>query len=427
MDISLYDMISNEYAELATVNTVDMMNAISHQIEDAVIQHEMPVDFFAGFERFSNFPHQMRRYQRLGRVARRVYIFGVPDVSPPPIAGIEYKPLSATNALSREWFVVVNTPDFWTALLTQELDGRDSQGRRRFRGLWTYNEEVVERAYLLLCQSLNMPYRPVKQRNYQKQSEVLAGISRQLIAGMDQATSSAQRRWKQLATLHQVMQLVQQENDPSKLLEGVVQTLHTTFGAHSVVMARWRADGNISVEAQAGAVGQPFNTVEGTPVYRAVRENRAILIPDLQASDDREPMLPMARSLLVVPLMNQKEALGILAVGSQRAQDWDEDDVRTVSAVGAVLSYTLSQLSGGDAQAKLVRIERGLHTVRKQVLSLSSLLMRMESTGPYTRPQQALLNQVLDARDSVAAVFGLPNTLPRRIQGQANTGDAAER
>ena len=75
MNISIYRSTAGQYENLRSVNKVPMMNAISHSIEEQVINHALPVNFYAGFERLSRFPAQTLLYGRLGAAARRVYIF----------------------------------------------------------------------------------------------------------------------------------------------------------------------------------------------------------------------------------------------------------------------------------------------------------------------------------------------------------------
>jgi Sensory domain in DIguanylate Cyclases and Two-component system len=88
MDISLYRMIPPDAQDSVFVNSVSLMNVISHEIEDIVVNNRLPVDFYAGFQRFSYFQRQVKRYRRLAAVCRRVYVWGVPDVDPPTIPGV---------------------------------------------------------------------------------------------------------------------------------------------------------------------------------------------------------------------------------------------------------------------------------------------------------------------------------------------------
>ncbi|GAB4128540.1 MAG: hypothetical protein Fur005_03840 [Roseiflexaceae bacterium] len=191
MDISLYRMIPKSAGESVFVNTVPLMNIISHEIEEAVIRNGLKVDFYAGFQRYSFFTRQIKRYQRLARVCRRVHVWGIPDVTPPSIPGVEYHPLTPTQALAREWFLIVDTPQFFTALLTEEQTyGQEvPKGARTFQGIWTYDQDLVGKGYLLLSQVLGQGYSPVQQRDYAEQNRVLVQISNRLVQRHDRQIS----------------------------------------------------------------------------------------------------------------------------------------------------------------------------------------------------------------------------------------------
>ena len=425
MDISLYGMIIAEYQDVTSVNTVDMMNAISHQIEDAVIKHELAVDFWAGFQRFSYFGAQKPRYQQLGKVARRVHIFGVADVEPPPIAGIEYRAIDAQTALAGEWFLVINTPTFWTALLTRELEGRDSHGKRRFQGMWTYDETVVDRAYLLLCQSTNMPYRPVKHRNYQRQGEILADISSHLITQLDTTTGLANRRWKQVCTLQQIAQRVA-TTTPEGLLNEVVRVLHTTLGAQGAAVVGMDASNAPTLLAQAGYVGNPSMGTQAAPsaLARVVAQNTPIVIHDIPAMEP-ESVFPLGRSLVAVPIQGRDGVMGVLAISAKEECQWSDDDARTLAGVAALVSNTLQATDAmlTSANERVKKMERGLGLLRKQVQQLGGTLAKVPTTGSYSVGQQTVLNQALEQHDVMTAALGLPATMPRIT----HNGDAPTR
>ncbi len=187
MDISLYRMLPPDAQSSVFVNSVPMMNVISHEIEDVIVNNRLPVDFYAGFQRFSYFERQVKRYRRLAAVCRRVYIWGVADINPPAIPGVEFIPVSPDSDIAREWFLVVDTPNFFTALLTQEATyGQDlPKGQRRFQGVWTYDESLVARSYLLISQMLGQQFRPTLQRDYQCQNGYLVQISNRLVQRQD--------------------------------------------------------------------------------------------------------------------------------------------------------------------------------------------------------------------------------------------------
>ncbi|MCU0491078.1 MAG: ATP-binding protein [Chloroflexaceae bacterium] len=195
MDISLYRMIPPDVRDTVFVNSVPLMNVISHEIEDVVINNELPVDFYAGFQCFSFFARQLNRYRKLAAICRRVFVWGVADITPPAIPGVEYIPISPDDSLAREWFLVVDTPEFFTALLTQEqtYGQQVAPGQRRFKGIWTYDPDLVGRSYLLLSQVLGQHFKPVQQRNYERQNRFLIQISNRLVKRQDRTDNALQR------------------------------------------------------------------------------------------------------------------------------------------------------------------------------------------------------------------------------------------
>ncbi len=218
------------------------MNTISHQIEDQIIQHQLLVDFFAGFQRLSNFPDQHRRYGRLGGICRRVYVFGVPDYQPPPVAGIEFVDISATSALACEWFLLVDTPGFWVTLVAKEVDGKDPiTSGRRFDGIWSFDEAVVDRISLLISQVMEIPYQPVRQRNYSQQNAHISEICNRMLGTLEQSESINQRRWMQLRAVQSIAEIC--SRNPLELLRDAARILHSIL-AQQVPLSSFKQQTN---------------------------------------------------------------------------------------------------------------------------------------------------------------------------------------
>jgi len=340
MTVSLFRSIASQYKDLRGVNTVAIMNTISRLIENQIIDNHLPVNFYAGFERFSNFPDQLRRYSRLGAVCRRVYVFGVPDIRPPSIPGIEFIELSPSSPLAHEWFLLVDTPDFWTTLLTQEVDGRDqATGGRRFDGLWSFDEQVIDRVSLLMSQVMEVPYTPVAQRNTVRQSQHVADISGHLITSLDTAKLTNQRRWRQICTLQKLAELSLQNKPLNVLLNDAAQLLHTIFGATDVAIT-------LSEDSQhhvmIGAVGNVITgkqsfLIDSGPSATAISQERLVQVDDMRQIRERDACLPMALSLCTAPLIGRSRIQGVLAVGNTKPGMWNEEDGATITAFANLL------------------------------------------------------------------------------------------
>jgi len=427
MSISLFRAIAGQYQNLRTVNTVTMMNVISHEIEDQVINQQMPVDFYAGFQRFSNFPQQLRRYSRLGAVCRRVYVFGVPDVRPPVIPGIEFIELDPTSALAREWFVLVDTSDFWTILAAQEMGGRDQvMGGRRFDGVWSYDTTVVERASLLISQELADFYEPVATRHYDRQSAAIATISGNLIKSLEQSQIVNRRRWVQLCTLHTFAEAVLKgyttpallvNHCPGHLFEDIMQTLRTVFGAAAVSIALHDRNGGyatVAVEGDGSNGHQTLYPGEG-PSGQAINQGRAILVPDTRRQQEQDTLLPAAASLIAAPIIGRRNKYGVIAVGGAEANQWNEEDTRTVQTLARMLAAVIEQnmelnQSQTQADAYTRNLEQAVQRLRQPVGYLLSLTQQLRDAGTLNSAQQETLTQFELLTGSLARVLGVSAT-----------------
>jgi class 3 adenylate cyclase/DICT domain-containing protein len=145
------------------------MTIISYEIENATIIDGAHNIVFSGFQRFSRFLTQLDRYQQLARQAQRVYVFGIADVTPPAIPNVTFVPLTSKHQLAKEWFVLSYGPDYFSALATEELTHFDDPDETRvFKGVWTFDKEMVSILYEWLCREVNdyaalaeeIPYRP---------------------------------------------------------------------------------------------------------------------------------------------------------------------------------------------------------------------------------------------------------------------------
>ncbi len=83
---SIYGLLQSARTQRALLHHRSVMLILSHEIENAVIKGEARGRIFAGFQRMSRFLPQEERYRQLAEIAESIYVFGVMDVEPPPIA-----------------------------------------------------------------------------------------------------------------------------------------------------------------------------------------------------------------------------------------------------------------------------------------------------------------------------------------------------
>lgn len=419
MDISLFRSVASQYQHIRRVNTVSMMNVISHQIEDQVIQHKLSVDFYAGFQKFSNFPDQLRRYSRLGAICRRVYVFGVADSEPPSIPGVEFIEISPSSVLSREWFLLVNTSSFWTTLVAQEVDGRDiTTGGRRFDGLWSFDEQVVDRISLLISQVMESSYQPIRQRNYEQQNIHISDVSSRMLGMLEQVVLNSQRRRVHLRTLQQFAET--SSNNPDNLLEDTAEILHSIFGATGVVIAGLnpsKEDYSVcAVAGDANGKGWKMPVSEGL-IGRAIQQARLIQVTSVRQRHESDPLLPTAKALIAAPII-EGQVYGAIAISNTESNQWDEDDGQTLMAIARMLAIHLRQIdnsvSNPTEQLSTHELQQAVVEQQEAVVHLLTLQKKLRSLGNLTPIQLEVLRHMNKHFAKLVAQIKIARNLMRK-------------
>jgi GAF domain-containing protein len=102
--------------------------------------------------------------------------------------------------------------------------------------------------------------------------------------------------------------------DVQPVLDAIVESAARVCGIDDVVL-RLREDGNLTVRAHIGPIpaGRAQTGIDEAQ-YRWIREHGALVIPDIKAQNEF-PMIVGAgyRTYLVVPLLQQRELVGVLA------------------------------------------------------------------------------------------------------------------
>jgi DICT domain-containing protein len=133
-----------------TATTVSALCAISHALEDVVMQGLPDAQVAVGFQRFSSFSRHEQRYRAIATACRQVWVCAVHDQEPPAISGVTYAPVCAEWPIADEWFIVVNASGFTSALLAIEIASGLSGQERSFQTMFTSDARLVN----AICRSL---------------------------------------------------------------------------------------------------------------------------------------------------------------------------------------------------------------------------------------------------------------------------------
>ena len=154
---SLFGMVKDEANGKLSVNHRKTMSWLSRAIELTALQATGPLRIFSGFQSMQFFLPVMKRYTKLAERAE-VFIYGYPDIVPPPIPGLRYIKLEQDDPLVKEWFIVANSPDFCNALVTEDEAGLSvPHNQRRFKGLLTYDHTLIQRLDDALSAQIALP------------------------------------------------------------------------------------------------------------------------------------------------------------------------------------------------------------------------------------------------------------------------------
>lgn len=206
---SVYELVERVEKQSTLLRHRRTMSLISYEIENATLMDGAKTRVFSSFQVMSKFLPQEKRYRKLARQAESVYVFGVPDITPPKIDGITYIYLNKTDALAKEWFLVSYGPDYASALATHELSKlEDPDHERVFKGLWTFDERIVSILEEWLTSAVDAPPLIIPERNDSSQIRIMSGNIARLTSRLEHAHETN-------VTKEEVSQTVEKELQPA--------------------------------------------------------------------------------------------------------------------------------------------------------------------------------------------------------------------
>ncbi len=178
----LYKQITDKYTRLEQeIYNKSSLVAVSHAIEDVVLNFELAARMFVFFQKEEFFLTEADRYRRLDRICEEIFLFAdrfTPEAregfsSDTRFCSIENFDHPNRKHLLEEWTVIVEHPRYPMALITQELPEKQKISRdsfRVFRGNLSFNPSVVEQAGKIL-------------QNILKQEEIISSCLPQIGGG----------------------------------------------------------------------------------------------------------------------------------------------------------------------------------------------------------------------------------------------------
>lgn len=263
-----------------------------------------------------------------------------------------------------------------------------------------------------------------------------------------------QKRAAELETVAKVSTTASTVLDPDELLQSVVDLTKERFGLyHAHIYLANDAWNTLLLASGTGEVGKIMVAeqhaiaydAEKSIVARSLRERKAIIVNDVQASPDfmPNPLLPNTRAEMAVPMIVGDKVLGVFDVQSEKANRFSDEDANIyttlTSQVGVALqnarlyaeqAATLTQLRELDRlkSSFLANMSHELRTPLNSILGFADVMLE-ELDGPLTpnmdndlrliqKNGQHLLNLINDVLDMAKIESGRMNLNPEKFRLQ---------
>jgi signal transduction histidine kinase/DNA-binding response OmpR family regulator len=210
-----------------------------------------------------------------------------------------------------------------------------------------------------------------------------------------------QRRTQQLMLLHWIITMISALKEEPKLYRQVVETVRTTLG-HPMV-AIYEIDptnSKLILRARSASTGKAIEpgyqlSVQSGLVGRAAREQRIVVVNDVQADADYVACGAIVGSEAVFPILVNGDLQFLLDVSEQRPNAFDDTDVTVLQTLAEHLGVALanSQLYAQLKEALAVReqiLQNVSHELRTPLTLIGGYAEFLLETLPADVPGSAV-------------------------------------
>ena len=344
---SLAKLVSHVPADRRWRRQADALIVIGRQLELMAQEQGHTAHVAVGTLRFSLFRMHQGRISQLVPFCQSVTVYGEADIEPPEIPGITFVSVAHGTPMSQEWFLIIDSPTFWGAMIAQTITERgDGSGRRYlFEGVLTSDERVVSRARLLLSLASGHPNAESFER------DALANRAHWGQVAYALATHSEAQRLDILGCLGEMPDLQSLLTLPSHTLDQVapeaIDILRRYCGSVGEIL--YRSDSDVLIPIAWSCPQRPDEQPASSGVIgQAFIQGQLVLAP-LLPTDPEHALLREAHSVAAIPLTIRGLPWGVLLVGQDEFDP--EESLTTMTAVGVVA--LLEQMIAVDSSAAL--------------------------------------------------------------------------
>jgi DICT domain-containing protein/signal transduction histidine kinase len=383
----LQDLMQSLPQLKAQVYFKSALTALSHAMEDLVIDGKDQPLVIANFQQERFYRQETQRYQRIADRTNHIYVLAVPDTafneSPSDYATIGLDP---ADELAQEWHLVIVGKRYCASLICREhaapVDTSSLDTARQFRGFWTFDPMVSRQAALHLLQRI-LRYRPdlasaihQAKRQYHLNTVEEADGLRPVLSNIDVQLFSdrlvtylqanqykqvkAYRRVveheRQARLVNQVTSAVRQSLKPEDVLAVAVREIGQIFGEVRCLIYQMPIAASSWLEYETlgelpHLLGQDWSMAHH-PYFRSRLEQQQIIAvaevdqdAGIQADDQLSQQLRNAgiAACLLVPIWYQQQCLAVLELHRAEPYLWSAAERNLLSAIADPIGVALIQ------------------------------------------------------------------------------------
>lgn len=384
------------------------LTALSHAIEDQVLARiEQPL-VIACFQRERFYRQESNRYLRIAERTPSVFVLAAPETDFRNDSGTyESIAFDPTDGLSKEWHLVVISPESTVCLICREhFQSASAQGlllpmdqSRRFEGVWTFDREVSCTAAELLLHRIRQ-YRPELQPKTERLLKTVVQPARtgsplvhpspftdRLVTYLQASQYRQLKAYRQIEVqerkerlVNSISSAIRRSLNVEQVLSVAVNELGQVLPCDRCIIYECRAtDETAAIEYEFVQPQQPSLLSRRWPLKRNPWFNQAVeqqewVCVEAVAADPRIQKLKAFKeemskaeihSLLMVPVFYQGKLLGIVELHHTdpvESYRWSEAEIDLVEAIATQVGVALIQ---SQAYAELEDLNQQLEALER--------------------------------------------------------------
>ncbi|MCJ2544348.1 DICT sensory domain-containing protein [Thermostichus vulcanus] len=391
--------------------------ALSHAIEDQVLQGQGSPWVFANFQKERYYRQEARRYRRISAVAQDVFVLATPETDFAQ-TDLPYHtiPLDPADPLAQEWHVIVIDASYATCLVCRERarvkrnsswGGSDMDTARQFDGIWSFDRLTTTQAALALLPKI-LGYRPDLTPRIEPIRQYLEGsladstsqlnpgpFTERLITYLQAGQYKLQRTYRTIQAqerkehlINRISSAIRQSLDPSDILAIAVQELGQVAEVGRCLIYRYDGQApEVRIEQEyrtltMGSLKGSLWPIQINPFLReAIQSGQLVCCEDSENHQHLGRMPELWRSAKIrawvaMPILYQGRLLGILELHHEQPHRWQSATLELAEAIANQVGVALLQAEAYQHLEELNQQLEALDQAKSELIAVTGHELR---------------------------------------------------